>query len=86
MKLLGGILLAFFLPMLVLGALWSGTIPLWPPTVSVSKYNVVIWAALFVFSYGIPLLWIGILLLKRGRLTADEKVKIDTPDRWDPRD
>jgi len=57
---------ALLLPGLIIGALWSGSIPLWPPVVSDHTIDIVIWAALFLLSYGVPLyLCIRIWLTRR---------------------
>ena len=48
--------LFLFLPGLVLGALWSGSMPLWPAITSGSEMDFILWLCTFVCSYGLPLL------------------------------
>lgn len=47
--------LILLLPGLVLGWLWSGSLPLWPPLTSEHLIDNLKWVVLFILSYGILL-------------------------------
>lgn len=57
--------IAVLLPGMIAGGLWSGHLPLWPPVQSPHLHDRVIWGALFVASYGIPILLVILIVRKR---------------------
>lgn len=57
--------LAIFLPGMIAGALWSGSLPLWPPVQGGQLHDRIVWAVLFIASYGIPLFLIASVIRKR---------------------
>jgi hypothetical protein len=63
---LGLIWLFIVMPLMVLGVLWSGDIPLWPPAASTSQTDFVLWCLLFAVSYGLPPLSLGLMLSARS--------------------
>lgn len=48
---------------MVLGALWSGSIPAWPPVVSGTEADFRNWATLLSLAYGTPLIAGGLFAL-----------------------
>jgi hypothetical protein len=68
-KILCSIWAVIILPGMILGALWSGSIPGWPPVVSGTAVDFIDWAVLFSLAYGTPLIVGGLFVLghRRGR-------------------
>ena len=54
-------------PMMLLGALWSGSLPLWPPEQSPLLVDKLDWGAMFFASYGLPVLIVILFLLHRRK-------------------
>ncbi len=59
---LGLIWLWMLAPMMVLGALWGGVMPVWPPVVSGSQTDFVAWALTFTAAYGIPPIAVALIV------------------------
>lgn len=55
------------LPGMILGYLWSGDVPVWPPVVSGTTRDLVDWLLLFIAGYGIPILALALFLMGRMR-------------------
>lgn len=54
--------------MAVLGVLWSGTLPVWPPPPSPAHaVDNIMWVVLFVLIYGAPVLSLGLMFLGRRK-------------------
>jgi hypothetical protein len=66
-KIIGVFWAIIILPGMILGALWSGSIPMWPPVVSGTDADLIDWVVLFSFAYGTPLIAGGLLILGRYR-------------------
>jgi hypothetical protein len=63
---LGLLWLLIVAPLMVLGGLWGGTIPLWPPVVSGSRTDLIVWAVLFCAAYGLPPFSLALMFLGRA--------------------
>ena len=55
------------LPGMILGYLWSGDVPLWPPVVSGTTRDFLDWIILFLLGYSVPVLALGLFLAGRRR-------------------
>ena len=66
-KILGLFWAVVILPGMILGALWSGSIPGWPPVVSGTAADFIDWAVLFSLAYGTPLIVGGLFVLGHRR-------------------
>ena len=56
-------------PIMLLGALWSGSFPLWPPVRSTSLIDNIDWVGMFVAGYGLPVVVPILFLLNRRKVT-----------------
>ena len=54
-------------PGMILGYLWSGDVPVWPPVVSGTTRDFVDWLLLFALGYGVPVAAIILFLIGRRR-------------------
>ena len=66
-KIIGVFWAIIILPGMILGTLWSGSIPMWPPVVSGTGADLIDWAVLFTLAYGTPLIAGGLFVLGRYR-------------------
>lgn len=66
-KIIGVFWAIIILPGMILGALWSGSIPMWPPVVSGTGADLIDWVVLFSLAYGTPLIAGSLFVLGRHR-------------------
>lgn len=53
----------FILPGMILGFLWSGEMPIWPPGIVGMTIDFIAWIVLFIIGYIVPFIMISILLI-----------------------
>jgi hypothetical protein len=63
---LGLVWFVILLPLLAVGFLWGGGVPLWPPVESGSHADFEVWLLSFTVSYGLPPLSCGLMFFGRS--------------------
>ena len=54
-------------PGMLLGVLWGGTVPVWPPVVSGTNSDYAVWLVTFGVAYGLPPISAALMYLGRSR-------------------
>lgn len=59
--------LLLMVPPMILGFLWSGNAPFWPPVTGGSKTDFIVWVSSFLAAYALPIVAVALLLVSEKR-------------------